>query len=400
MGAERGAEGGAVREEGRGADVIEARVDGAGLAMWLRTVDRICRGRVGEGTWTFEGGGLTVEWSGIHNSFPGALSGALPGDGGGQGVAVVEPDQMRALAQDCPRQPGLLVQAGAARIRLGAVEAEAQVEIGAAAERALFALEERPPEPAPEPAPVPQAEPRRTRKRAALEALSLLPGRSGSAGGGGAGIGQEAAQGGEQRPAVAGELGSVAGEDLGSAAVDDLRSDVADVQGPVAGDDLRSAPGGDQRSVEADAQGPAQPEARPVEVPPTALLPLFSALPGAGEGEPRGTVIELQPWALPENALMARGAPLAEVLGLRWRYDGATLGRAGVARAVAAAHRQKEHLIGQAAALLEPLGVPPELLERWVEAHLEARATGRESFSIGNVVYIDKKSRQVKLFGN
>lgn len=355
--------------------MVEARVDGAGLAMWLRTVDRICRGRVGEATWMFCDGSLSVEWSGIRNSFP--------GEGDGQGTAVVDPDSMKEFSVNCPRTPDLLLRAWEDRFRLGAVQVAASVEIEVAAalpNPELFAAPAPAlPEPEPEPEPIPVQ--RRSSRRAAPELARAAP------------VGAVSVDAGE--PVVAPEVAApeVAAEPV-----------VEPVGDPVS-----------------DPVGEPAPVARLtlVDVPVTAFMPLFSGLPAvtaAEPGEPEtvsgaeirqeggagragGTLIELHPWALPQNPLMPSGAPLAEVLGLRWRYDGATLGRAGVARAVAAAHRQKEHLIGQAAALLEPLGVPPELLERWVEAHLEARATGKESFSIGNVVYIDKKSRQVKLFG-
>ncbi len=353
--------------------MVEARVDGAGLAMWLRTVDRICRGRVGEATWTFCDGSLSVEWSEIRNTFP--------GEGDGQGTVVVDPDSMKELSVHCPRTPDLLLRAWEDRFRLGAVQVAASVEIAVPAalpNPELFAAPAPAlPEPEPEPEPIPVQ--RRSRRRAAPEL------------------------------AVDAAVGVVS----------------VDAGGPVAAPEVAAEPAGGPVAapeVAAEPVGEPVPVARLtlVDVPVTAFMPLFSGLPAVTTAEPEavpeaasgaeirqeggagragGTLIELHPWALPQNPLMPSGAPLAEVLGLRWRYDGATLGRAGVARAVTAAHRQKEHLIGQAAALLEPLGVPPELLERWVEAHLEARATGKESFSIGNVVYIDKKSRQVKLFG-
>lgn len=101
----------------------------------------------------------------------------------------------------------------------------------------------------------------------------------------------------------------------------------------------------------------------------------------------------------PDGPQVTVNAKYWDILMLAYQNDPADITRMGMREVVDAANERKQAMVGRAAAELAALKITPELLLRWVDAHLAACADGKETFEIGRTVVVDAKTGQARLFG-
>jgi|GEM_PF-5991492 len=97
------------------------------------------------------------------------------------------------------------------------------------------------------------------------------------------------------------------------------------------------------------------------------------------------------------ESLVAANATKYDVLLLHYRYPASLIDEAGIADGVADAQEKAEASVSRAARALDWLGVDATTLASWVDAHLAARARGKTTFDMTQIVVADR-SGQFEMF--
>jgi len=97
--------------------------------------------------------------------------------------------------------------------------------------------------------------------------------------------------------------------------------------------------------------------------------------------------------------LLATNSDRFDVLMLHYQENWAKIAEAGLSGEVAALRERVQRSIEKAARVLEWLKVSEEMVERWVEAHLQAVVRGKDTFEVGGkrTVVVEREG-QVLMF--